>query len=112
MTAADVPQFIKCLGRDERAGASHRVTQRDSAAIGIGFGRVQSKPLFHGNGLRGKRLIGFDDIHLAKRQARLFERQCGGRDLSVAHDLVGDSHNGVRHDVRQNGTVASTAKFN
>ena len=74
---------IEQRGRDARAGAAERVTERDRAAVQVDPGVVileQSQVLDHGQGLRGERLVQFRNLHALHVEIRA--RQClpGGRD--------------------------------
>src|SRR5664279_6296794 len=62
--------FVNQRRQDARAGGPDGVTDRDGAAIDVDLGGVPAEILVDRAGLRGKRLVGLDQIEIAAAPAR------------------------------------------
>src|SRR5690606_13609861 len=55
---AGAPQFVHGLDGEDGAGGADRMAQRNAAAVGVEFFRIEAEFACHGAGLRGKGLVG------------------------------------------------------
>ena len=89
----------------DRAGRAQRVAQRDSAAHRVDLAGVEIQILDDGKGLRGKRLVQFDPVHVLLRQARRAQSR-GNRLLRTdTHDLGRHAAHGERHETGERREV-------
>ncbi len=58
----------------------------DRAAVDVDLGGIPTEVLVDGAGLRGKRLIGLDQVEIGDIPTRLLERRARGRDRAGPHD--------------------------
>src|ERR1700691_2193623 len=86
IAAVDAAQLVQRFYGDDGAGSSQRMTERNTAAIGIGsFGwKVEFAP--DGKELSGECLVQLNDIHLLRAQAGALEQFLNGGDGANAHN--------------------------
>src|SRR5262249_13875953 len=86
--------------RDQHAPArgADRMAERDPPAVDVDLRGVPAEVLVDGAGLRGERLVRFDQIEIADIPAGLLERGARRRDRSGAHDRRINTRVRPRHD--------------
>src|SRR6266403_69221 len=67
--------FVEQRHQNARARCADRMTERDRPAINVDPVRIPAEIPVDRAGLRGKRLVGLDEIEILGRPASLFQRQ-------------------------------------
>ena len=93
-------QFVQRLDRNQGAGSTDRVPQRNAGAVGVDLGRVQLKVARDGAGLCGEGLVGLYHIKVIDTQARFLQGFPGGRNRPDTHVLGVHAGMGIRHQPR------------
>ena len=81
--------------KDARARGADGVAQGDGAAVDVHLAHVKAQFPGHGNALRGKGLVGLDQVHVGDGLAGLGQRLGRGRGRADAHDLRVHAGRGV-----------------
>ena len=68
---AGMLEFVEQRHKDAAAGSADRMAKRDRAAIDVDLGFIKAQLVRNRHGLRGKRLVGFDEVDLVQIHAGL-----------------------------------------
>src|SRR2546430_649365 len=77
------------------------MAKSDSPAVGIHARSVKLRLLDHGQRLRGKGFVEFDDSHVVQRKARELQRFGNGLHRADAEFLRQNASRGVRDETRE-----------
>src|SRR5213080_4584775 len=97
ITAAPWPPPMQVEG-DAGAGRRQRVTDRDRAAIDVGFGAVEPQLFLDREVLRCERFVHLDQVHLFQLHPGLLERFAGRRRRPDPHVLGLDPYHRPRDE--------------
>lgn len=100
-------QFEDKRVEDAGTGRTDRVADGNRAAIDVDLVRVKTEIAGHSAGLSGEGFVCFDEIQIASRPARLFERLARGGNGANAHNLRIDTSGCPGGDAGERGQATA-----